>query len=100
MQTVFPFLLGMLLGIAVAWLLLWVAHRRTLESFQSDGHYEPTRRAVVRHFHLHGTLNLKQLEQMMDIGGTTALRYLDQMVEEGLLQQQGHRGADAFYTLK
>lgn len=100
MQMVLPFLAGVLLGVLVTWRLLSMAHRNALRRYHANGQYEPTRRAVVRHFRAHGTLNLTQLEHMMDIGGTTALRYLDQMVQEGLLAQQGHRGADAFYTLK
>jgi DNA-binding IclR family transcriptional regulator len=54
---------------------------------------------VLRHLRSHGTINLSQLERLMDIRGTTALRYLDQMVRDGILKQQGHRGGDAFYTL-
>ncbi len=100
MQTVLPFLVGILLGILVTWWLLGMAHRNALRAYNAHGQYEPARRAVVRHFRAHGTLNVTQLERMMDIGGPTALRYLDQMVRDGLLAQQGHRGADAFYTLK
>jgi len=100
MQMVLPFLLGILFGILATWWLLSAAHRNALQAYNAHGQYEPARRAVVRHFRAHGTLNLTQLERMMDIGGTTALRYLDQMVKEGLLAQQGHRGADAFYTLR
>ena len=84
----------------MTWWLLSMAHRNALRAYHAHGQYEPARRAVIRHFRVHGTLNLTQLEHMMDISGPTALRYLDQMVEEGLLSQQGHRGADAFYTLK
>ena len=99
MQMTLPFLAGMLFGILLAWWLLSAAHKNALIAYHAHGQYEPARRAVVRHFHLHGTLNLSQLERMMDISGPTALRYLDQMVHDGLIKQQGHRGSDAFYTL-
>ena len=97
---VLPFLGGVLLGVVLTWWALSMAHRNALQAYNAHGQYEPARRAVLRHFKLHGTLNLEQLEHMMDIGGTTALHYLDLMVKEGLLSQQGHRGADAFYTLR
>lgn len=100
MQLMLAFLTGILLGVLVTWWLLSMAQRRVMRPHALDSQYLPAKRAVVRHFRAHGTLNLTQLERMMDIGGTTALRYLDQMVHDGLLAQQGHRGADAFYTLK
>ena len=94
------FLVGMLLGVIVTWWLLQTAQRRAVRPHMLDSQYLPSKRAVLRHLRSHGTLSLTQLERMMDIRGTTALRYLDQMVHDGLLKQQGHRGGDAFYTLK
>lgn len=100
MQLLVSFLTGTLLGVLVTWRLLTVAQRRAVRPHILDSQYLPAKRAVVRYLRAHGTLNLTQLERMMDIRGTTALRYLDQMVHDGLLKQQGHRGGDAFYTLK
>jgi DNA-binding MarR family transcriptional regulator len=99
MQTVLTFLTGVLLGVLVTWWVLSTAQRRVMRPYLLDGQYQPSRRAVLRHLRSHGTINLSQLERLMDIRGTTALRYLDQMVRDGILKQQGHRGGDAFYTL-
>jgi len=92
------FLSGVFVGVAVTWLVQMRAHRAVLRPHVFDTQYEPARRAVLRHLRVHGTLNLQQLERMLDIPGTTALRYLDQMVQDGLLREQGHRGKGAFYT--
>ena len=92
-------LAGMLIGAAAMWWAQDVARRRTVRPHVLDVEYLPAKRAVVRHLRFHGTINLVQLERMLDISGTTALRYLDQMVHDGLLKQQGHRGTGAFYTL-
>lgn len=92
-------LTGMLIGAA---LMLWVqrsAYRASVRPHVLDNDYGPAKRAVLRHLRVHGTVNLAQLERMLDISGMTALRYLDQMVHDGLLKQQGHRGKGAFYTL-
>ena len=75
------------------------AFRASVRPHVLDTDYGPAKRAVVRHLRVHGTINLAQLERMLDITGMTALRYLDQMVHDGVLKQQGHRGAGAFYTL-
>lgn len=76
-----------------------VAQRHAALSSASESDYLPARRAVIRHLRVHGTINLPQLERMLDISGVFALQHLDRMVCDGLLKQQGHRGADAFYTL-
>lgn len=81
------------------WWVQSVAYRRSVRPHVLDTDYLPAKRAVVRHLRFHGTINLAQLEHMLDISGVTALRYLDQMVHDGLLRQQGHRGTGAFYTL-
>lgn len=93
------FLAGVLLGVVITWVLLAHAQRSVVRPHVLDNEYEPAKRAVIRHLRVHGTLNLQQLERMLDITGTTALRYLDQMVHDGLLKEQGHRGRAAFYTL-
>lgn len=64
-----------------------------------DAQYEPARRAVLRQLRAHGTINLKQLERLLDVSGPTVLGFLDRMVSEGSITQHGHRGDGAFYTL-
>jgi Fic family protein len=92
-------LAGALVGAAAMWWVQRTAWRRSVRPHVLDTEYGPAKRVVIHHLRIHGTLNLQQLERMLDITGTTALRYLDQMVHDGLLQQQGHRGTGAFYTL-
>lgn len=81
------------------WWVQVTARQHSVRPHVLDTDYLPAKRAAVRHLRVHGTLNLAELERMLDIRGTTALRYLDQMVHDGLLKQQGHRGTGAFYTL-
>lgn len=81
------------------WWVQELARRHATRPHVFDTEYAPAKRAVVHHLRTHGTLNLMQLERMLSISGTTALRYLDQMVHDGLLKQQGHRSKGAFYTL-
>ena len=88
------------MGIAVAWWWLSTAYRNAVRSYHADGQYMPVRQAVARHLRVHGTLNLAQAGRMMDIGYATALRYLNQMMRDGLLARHDHRDGDAFYTLK
>lgn len=95
----YVFLGGALVGAALMWWVQIIARRHGARPHTLDAQYNPAKRAVVRHLRVHGTINLMQLERMLDITGTTALRYLDQMVHEGALKQQGHRGKGAFYTL-
>ncbi len=92
-------LIGFLLGGLTIRALMTLSERRSMRAHELDGQYQGAKRAVVRHLRVHGTLNLQQLERMMDITGVTAMRYLDQMVRDGILKQQGHRGRKAaFYT--
>lgn len=82
----------------MAWVQM-VAHRHGSRPHVYDTEYGPAKRAVIRHLRMHGTINLMQLERMLDITGTTSLRYLDQMVHDRIVKLQGHRGKGAFYTL-
>lgn len=100
MQMMFPLLGGILFGILVTRWLQSKAYHRALRSYHTGNHYAPARRAVARHLRARGTLNRVQLVRMMDIDETSAQQYLDRMVIEGLLAHHGHRGGDAFYTLK
>lgn len=79
------------------WVLMR-AHRQWLRPHQLDPQYEACVRAVRRHFMAHDTLNIKQLERLLDISGMIALRYLDQLVRDQVLRMHGHRGVGAFYT--
>lgn len=99
MSIALTFLGGALIGVATMWWVQRVAWRRAVRPHVLDTEYGPAKRAVIHHLRVHGTLNVQQLERMLDIPGTTALRYLDQMVHDGFLRQQGHRGTGAFYTL-
>ncbi len=99
MTELVAFLTGLLCGVLVTWALLLHAQRRSMRPHLLDNQYQPARRAVTRHLRVHGTLNLMELERMLDITGVTALRYLDQMVHDGVLKLNGHRGKGAFYTL-
>lgn len=98
MQTVVSVLIGFLLGGITVGMLMRLSEWRALRPDERDMQYRGAVRAAVRHLRVHGTLNLSQLERMMDINGVTALRYLDRMVRDGILKVQGHRGAGAFYT--
>ena len=100
MQTVIIILVGMLLGgLLVRWFMI-LSERRVIRPHMLDERYAAAKRAVGRHLRVHGTLNLAQLERMLEVTGTTALRYLDQMVHEGLLKLQGNRRTKgSFYTM-
>jgi len=92
-------LLGALLGALLMWLVQLIAQRHSMMPHASESEYLPARRAVIRHLRVHGTINLAQLERMLDVSGVFALKHLDRMVHDGLLKQQGHRSKGAFYTL-
>jgi response regulator of citrate/malate metabolism len=99
MSMVIVGLVGFLLGGLAVRALTMLSEHHSVRAHELDGQYQGAKRAVARHLKVHGTLNLQQLERMMDISGVTALRYLDQMVRDRLLKQQGHRGKKgAFYT--
>jgi Fic family protein len=99
MTFVLALLAGVLLGAALMWWVQMAAHRHGARPHTLDTDYAPAKRAVAHHLRTHGTLNLMELERMLGISGVTALRYLDQMVHDRFLKQQGHRGKGAFYTL-
>lgn len=82
-------------GLIVRWLTLH-AVRRAMRPF--DEQYTAARRAVRLHFNTHDTLNIAQLERLMDVNVATAERYLDRMVSDDAIRVHGHRGAGAFYT--
>jgi hypothetical protein len=98
MQIVVAALVGFLMGGLTVRGLTLLAERRMGRAHEQDGQYAAAKRAVSRHLRVHGTLNLQQLERMMDVNGITAMRYLDQMVRDKAVKLQGHRGAGAFYT--
>jgi len=92
------FLSGFLLGgLLLRSLMVLAAHRR-MRPHLLDEQYGAAKRVVHRHLMHHDTLNLATLERLMDISSMTALRYLDQMVRDGIVKAHGHRGAGAFYT--
>jgi hypothetical protein len=98
MQVAIIFLTGFVLGgLVVRWLMMG-AYKRGMRTHELDEQYHAAKRAVARHLRTHGTLNLEELERMMDIPGITAMRYLDQMVRDRVIKAQGHRGKGAFYT--
>lgn len=99
MQTAIAFLLGMLFGgLLVRWLII-LAERRAVRPHLLDERYVAAKLAVQRYVRAHGTLNLAQLERILEIPGMTALRYLDQMVHDGILRLQGNRRTKgSFYT--
>ena len=99
MTSVTYVFLGMLLGALLMWLVQLIAQRHATIPHASESDYTPARRAVIRHLRAHGTINLEQLERMLDISAVFALRHLDRMVADGLLKRQGHRSKGAFYTL-
>lgn len=98
MEIIIVALGGFFLGGLAVRVLMMRSHRGLLRPHESDGQYQAGKRATHRHLRVHGTINLQQLERMMDINGITAMRYLDQMARDGLLKLQGHRGKGAFYT--
>lgn len=99
MQTVIAFLAGVILGgLLVRWFMI-LSERRVIRPHLLDEQYAAAKRAVQRHLRSHGTLNIAELERMLEVSGTTALRYLDQMVHDGLLKlQKNHTTKGSFYT--
>lgn len=94
------FLFGVLVGATCMWWVQLAAQSHATRVQPFDTEYLPARRVVLRALRAQDTLNLKQLERLLDVTGPVALRYLDAMVTEGILKLQGHRGSDgAFYTL-
>lgn len=96
MQSVVALLSGVIIGGLVVRALTLHAVRRAMRPF--DEQYTAARRAVRRHFTTHDTLNIAQLERLMDANATTAERYLDRMVSDDAIKVHGHRGVGAFYT--
>jgi uncharacterized oligopeptide transporter (OPT) family protein len=98
MQVAVAFLVGVLVGALV---MRWVMHAGQREAGMPsahDEHYLPARRAVARYLHAHGTLNVAQLEQLLSVNGTVALRCLEAMVREGMLQHHERGPGKTFYT--
>ena len=93
------FLFGFLIGALCMWWVQILARTNARHGEVFASGYEPAKRVVKRALRVQGTLNIWQLERMLDVSGPVALRYLDQMVTDGILKQQGHRGHGAFYTL-
>ena len=99
MVSMILFLFGVLVG---ASLMLWthvLARRHASQTSHFDTQYGPARRVVLRQLRAHGTINLRQLERMLDVPAPQALRFLDQMILEGIITRQNHRDDGAFYTL-
>ena len=99
MTTFIVLLGGILIGCLLMWRVMAVAERKALRPHMRDVEYDPAKRAVIVFVRAHGTVNLTQVERMLDLRSMTALRYLEQMVHDGILKQQGHRGPGTFYTL-
>jgi Fic family protein len=99
MQAAIIFLAGFTLGGLVIRRLMMSAQRRSMRTHERDGQYRSATHAALGHMRVRGTLNGAELERMMDIPAVTALRYLDQMVHDGILKAHGHRDHTGFYTL-
>ena len=99
MQTLIAFLAGTLAGgIVVRWLMIQSEHR-IIRPHLLDEQYVAAKRAVQRYLRTHGTVNLAEVERLLDIKSMTALRYLDQMVHDRILKlQTNRRTKGAFYT--
>jgi hypothetical protein len=91
-------LVGFLMGGLVVRMLMLRAERIQVRPHLLDEQYAACTRAVTRHFKRYDTLNLAQLERLMDIRGLTAMRYLEQLERDRLVKLHGHRGSGAFYT--
>lgn len=99
MQTAVAFLVGVLVGALVMRWTISAGHREAgMRLAHGDEQYLPARRAVARYLHAHGTLNVEQLEQLLSVNGTVALRCLEAMVREGMLQQHERGQGKTFYT--
>ncbi|OGI68689.1 hypothetical protein A2738_00045 [Candidatus Nomurabacteria bacterium RIFCSPHIGHO2_01_FULL_42_15] len=44
--------------------------------------------------------NREDVEKLLDVGGNTARKYLNELEAEGKINQMGETGPDVFYTLK
>lgn len=92
-------LVGFVAGGLVIYLVVTASFSRGLRAHHYDEQYHAAVRVVRRHFLRHGTINLAELERLMDITGVTALRYLEQMERDRIVKLQGNRRTKgAFYT--
>ncbi len=87
------FLAGMLVGSLVMW---GVVHG-VQKSIPLPSANDPAHRALARHVHMHGTINLAQAAHLLEVAPLIALAHLDRMVAWGQLHQHG-TGVRVFYT--
>lgn|GEM_PF-5199773 len=92
------FLFGILVGATFMWWTQLAAHHHGSRVDFFDTQYGPAKRVVLRELRAHGTINLKQLERLLDATAPHAGRFLHQMVTDGLIVRQGHHNDGAFYT--
>jgi DNA-binding IclR family transcriptional regulator len=92
------FLGGFVVGGLAMRLVMVRAQRAWMRPHQFDEQYRAARRVVQRHFMNHDTLNVRQLQRLMDINIMTAQRYLEQLTRERLVREHGHAPSGAFYT--
>lgn len=90
------FLFGILVGGLLVHFGMRQAHERVA---RFDEHYVAARLSALRHLRVHGTLNLMQMQHLMDINTQTALHYLRRLEHDGIIKQQGNDNtAGIFYT--
>lgn len=99
MSFVLVILAGVFVGAGAGrWLLSARQHYGSTPRI-TDGEYELSRRALMSHIHAKGTINLAQVERILDINGSIAIKCLDMMVQDGHLKAQSHGEQGVFYTL-
>ncbi len=99
MVGVILFLFGVLIGITAMWLVQHSAHHSASREHIGEAHYEPVRRVVVAHLRSHGTINLRQLERMVDLPTHRISSFLNQMIADRHIIRHGHGDDGAFFTL-
>lgn len=99
MNQIIIFVLGLVVGGAIVWLVIKMPERKKRESLieKQAREKEANKKAILGLLETQGKLTNNHIEKMIGISDATAERYMNELEKEGRVKQVGDTGAGVYY---
>lgn len=100
MNPIIIFIIGIIIGYAIA--RATRAHQTAIgKSAQEQiSAKEENKQKIIAYLQENSTASNNDIEQLLDVSDATATRYLDELEQEGAIEQIGEKGRFVKYQLK
>jgi len=99
MNPIIYIAIGIIIGITIAQLLLR-PKQMNKKAQELQSRKQDNKKKILSYLKEHHKITNNQVEELIKVGDTSAYKYLEELEQEGEIEQKGEKGRNVYYQLK